>query len=383
MSISNEPAASRRFVAHPPFWGSKWASLTNPAWQKNPVGSYLIIVVAIIAFTAVFGGLYMAVQSSVMRHSGGFAAEMTDKLIRYGAVALLFGGVGGWYWWSQRSGHGNLVIDVTGDGMTVSKRPGDVYRFADATLGVWGVTGGMTMGTALHLRCGPRRFILGGRDFRAAAGTRLDAPDAGYGLPVDIDAWVTGAEFGEILAMAGRRGNHSLAVRPPDPGEPTRCLLFPSTLLVQQMGPFAMRRKQQLLRSVNQPRLAIDVDAEAMRVVDLDTNALVVASPLAQVSAVPETYRYRQGFGIGSLETGFASSLSTTPVMVVHVPGMQPLSIGCRDSTTGLNRRFSWPRDVHQRVNDPPDFSVSGADWLTLVEKFGLTPYLQRHDQQA
>jgi len=67
----------------------------------------------------------------------------------------------------------------------------------------------------------------------------------------------------------------------------------------------------------------------------------------------------------------------------LRFPGMQPLSVGCRDTVGGLEQRFSWPRDVRQRVNEPPDFEVSGADWLTLVEKFGLTPYLQRHDQQV
>jgi hypothetical protein len=53
---------TRQFVAHPPFWGSKFASITTPAWQNKPVRSYLIMVVGILAFCAVFGGLYMGVQ---------------------------------------------------------------------------------------------------------------------------------------------------------------------------------------------------------------------------------------------------------------------------------------------------------------------------------
>ncbi|MCX4095532.1 hypothetical protein [Nocardia sp. alder85J] len=35
------------------------------------------------------------------------------------------------------------------------------------------------------------------------------------------------------------------------------------------------------------------------------------------------------------------------------------------------------PRDVRQRVNEPPDFSVAAADWPTLVEKFGSTSQLE------
>jgi hypothetical protein len=393
MSISNEPAASRRFVAHPPFWGSKMASITTPAWQKNPMRSYLIMVVGILVFTAVAGGLYMAVESSVMRHSGAFATELMDKVLRYGAVALIFGGVSGWYWWSQRSGHGNIVIDVTRDGLTVSKRPGEVYPLGDAKLGAWGISGGMTMGTTLHLHCGGRRFVLGGRDFRAAPGTRLEAPDAGYGLPVDVDAWVPASDFGEILTMAGQQSSQvGLAAAPPAPGQPIRCLLFPSPLQIQQMGAFAMRRKQQVLQAAHQPRLAIDVDADAIRVVDPNTNALFTSARVAQVTATPETYQYRRGgLGFGSadqivgrmFELGVASSLSTTPVLVLGVPGGPPLTIGCRDTLGGLDMRFSWPRDVRQRVNEPPEFAVSGGDFLLLVEKFGLAPYLQRHDLQA
>jgi hypothetical protein len=94
MSIGNESGASRRFVAHPPFWGSKFASITTPAWQKYPVRSYLIMVVGILAFTAVLGGLYMGAQMFIYRSSGGSnaLAEVMDKVIRYGFVALLVGG---------------------------------------------------------------------------------------------------------------------------------------------------------------------------------------------------------------------------------------------------------------------------------------------------
>jgi hypothetical protein len=63
------------------------------------------------------------------------------------------------------------------------------------------------------------------------------------------------------------------------------------------------------------------------------------------------------------------------PVMVVRIPGLQerlqanrPLTISCRDT------RFSWCTQVPSEP--PPAFVVSGADWQTLVEKFGLAPYL-------
>jgi hypothetical protein len=242
------------------------------------------------------------------------------------------------------------------------------------------------MGAALHLHCGQRRFVLGGRDYRVAPGTRLEAPDAGYGLPVDVDAWVTDTEFGEVLTISGRQSSPSgLDARPLAAAGPTRCLLFPSSTLIQQMGPFAFRRRQQLLGSLNQPRLAIDVGADAIRVVDPNSNALLASAQVAQVTATPETYKYRHGWSASpdQIVSRMAANLATTPVMVLCIPGAQPLTIGCRDTIGGLDLRFSWPRDVRQRVNDPPDFSVSGGDFLLLVEKFGLAPYLIRHDQQV
>jgi hypothetical protein len=130
---------------------------------------------------------------------------------------------------------------------------------------------------------------------------------------------------------------------------------------MQQMGPFAFRafrRKQQLLQSVNQPRLAIDLNADTTRVVDPNSNALIATARVAQVTATPETYQYRYGFsGFGSpdkivgrmFERSMASSLSTTPVLVLCIPGGQPLTIGCRDTV-----------DVRQRVNEPPTFRSRG-----------------------
>ena len=39
MNLNDVPTGSRQFVAQPPFWGSKVASITTPAWQKNPTKS--------------------------------------------------------------------------------------------------------------------------------------------------------------------------------------------------------------------------------------------------------------------------------------------------------------------------------------------------------
>ena len=229
MNINEGPTASRQFVAQPPFWGSKVASKTTPAWQNNFGKSYALMVVGILAFSAVLGGLFLGVQS--LAEDG---SEPLQRAAGYGFQAvlllLLFGGVAAWTWWSRRE---KIVVSVTSDALTVNTRPGDVYAFGDAKLGTWAVIGGATMGAALHLHCGSRRFVLGGRDRRIAAGTRLDAPDAGYGLPVDIDAWLSAPEFEQILTMVGRTSG--LDVSPPAPGGPTRCLLFPNSLLIQEM----------------------------------------------------------------------------------------------------------------------------------------------------
>jgi hypothetical protein len=259
MNVNDRPAASRQFVAQPPFWGSKVASKTTPAWQTNPTKSYAFMVVGVLAFSVVLGGLYVGMQSL----SDGRAEWMQyfdGRAFQYILLLLLFAGVYGWYWWSRRR---KIIVFVTNDDLSVSTRPGEVYSFSDAKLGTWGVTGGATMGMALHLQCGQHRFILGGRDSRIASGTRLEAPDAGYGLPVDVDAWVSAAEFDEILAMVSPRSG--LDVRPPAPGQLTRCLLFPNSLVIQEMGAFAVRKKQEFLKSAGQPRLAIDLGADGIR----------------------------------------------------------------------------------------------------------------------
>jgi hypothetical protein len=94
-----------------------------------------------------------------------------------------------------------ILIWVTADGLTVKQRPGDVYSFSDATLGSWGVSGDMLRpsGTALHLRSGPHRFILGGRNHRITPGTRLDAPPTR-----SVDAAVQASDFDELLTLVGR-----------------------------------------------------------------------------------------------------------------------------------------------------------------------------------
>jgi hypothetical protein len=374
MTVDDRSAVSRRFTARAPFWGSKVAAKTTPAYQNSFGKSHLVTVVAIFALTAVLGGMYVGLHLLP-----GEIAETVAQNLRYILLVVLVGGVGIWYWWQRRR---RLLIDVTSDALTVSTRPGDVYSFNEAKLGTWGITGGMTMGSALHLQCGPRRFVLGGQDFRVPAGIPVSAADVGYGLPVDVDARLSASDFEQILDIAGLRDRpdvrRSASGEPPAPAEPARCLLFTNPLLVQEIGVLAFGKRHRFMQSLHQPRLAIDVVPHAIRVVDPNNNALIASASASQVTATPVTYRppHWQLFTGNAIAHFIFRYLSMSPGLVISVPGMQPLTIGCRDAAGGgLERRFSWPSNVPtERAR--ADYEVSGADWQTLVATFGLTPRL-------
>ena len=328
MTVNEESAASRQFVASAPFLASKWTGKRG----------YIYLFWGLAAYSTL-----------------NFV--VAPKLVLGAALVFILVGLVAYFWWYSRR---KILICVTSDGLTVNRRPGDVFSLVDAQLGVWG------MGAALHLRCGPRRIVLGGRDHRIANGTPLEAP------PVDkVDAWLRASDFDELLTMVGHRSGSD--VRQPAPGEPTppreatRCLLLnnPSgrMMLRGEGGP--------------RPALALDVGKDAIQVVDPNTSALMASAQLAQVTATPAKYD-------GPSET--ERSTRTTAVLVVVVPGLQRLTIGSTTfaghSFLGLPpHRFSWRGKVRKAKR--PAYLVMDADWLTLVEKFGLAPYLEDHAKQG
>jgi hypothetical protein len=251
-----------------------------------------------------------------------------------------------------------FVICVTTHGLTVDLCPGDVFAFRDAQLGLW-VHGSMTMGTALHLQCGAHRLVIGGRDYRVATNPELGA------APVDrVDGWMWASDFYALLTVIGSRSG--VDVRGAAPGEPTRCWLV-SISAMMHTSP------SDTLAFNFTPSLAIDVGNDAIWVMDLTTNALVASAWLAQVTATPSQRNYRG-----------APYSRVAPILVVCVPGMQPLSIGCLDR--GANGpqssyrpegqyRFSWRAAPTEKAE--PAYWASGADWLTLVAKLGLAPHLK------
>jgi hypothetical protein len=278
-----------------------------------------------------------------------------------------------------------ILICVTSDGLTVDKRPGDVFSLSDAMLGLWSPEfyGGTTMGTALHLRCenpaqgasrsykarlsslfeGDRHsFVLGGQDHRIGSRTRLQAQ-----LKRHVDAWLWASDFDELLTVVSRRSG--LDIRRPAPGEPIRCHLIPLDTGRERA-----------------PHWALDLGKDEMWVIDPYTNALIASAWCAQVTAIPAKYRDNGSEN----ERGW-----TSPVLIMHVPGLQPLTIRPvtirpPDWFWGLRHtRFSWrgklpPAKHPSAVNmkGGPAYGVTDKDWLTLVEKFGLTQYLEEHDKQ-
>jgi DNA-binding beta-propeller fold protein YncE len=274
-----------------------------------------------------------------------------------------------------------VLVDVGSGGLTVSTKPGDVFSFGDAQLGRWTLEGygAVTKGTALHLRSGGRdRFVLGGRDHRIANETPLEAP------PVDsVDASMSASEFDEFLTMVG--GPRRPDVHAPTPGQPTRCLLTPNPARMFSSSIFGMFKNTAtaLRMNANPPKssVAIDVGEDAISVIDLTSNARIASAPLEKVTATPAA----------STRSVPRMGVLTMAVLVVRVPDSEPLTIGCPDwagppeSTwsggTKLAYRFAWRGQVP--AEDEPAFVISDADWLTLVEKFGLAPRLEDRATQG
>jgi hypothetical protein len=337
----NDRSASREFVAFsPPMSSQMNAFVIGKGGRGLQAAGIALILVMVVSF--------------VTRRSQG----MTIAVV--GLVGLSIFGLAGtaYVWWRSRQ---KVLIGVTSEGLTLNQRAGHAFSFADMKLSPW-----VTMGVALHLQRGSRRCVLGARDRRIAPTTRLDEP------PVQtVDAWLWAADFDELLAI-GCPGR-GVDLRGPALGEPTRCLLFPNPYLAEEVGSFAFRRQHRLQRSLSTPSLVLDLDNDAMQVIDPHRDAPSLSASGAEVTATPATFQPDSVTSDGS-----TYDYPAPPGLVVGAPGVQPLTIGCLD-LVGSEFRFSWRGEV-SRANQRPAYVVSAADWLALVTKFGLAPQL--HDSQ-
>ena len=154
--------------------------------------------------------------------------------------------------------------------------------------------------------------------------------------------------------------------RPAAPGEAIRCVMF------------------ELVPGLKTWVVAIDIEQDVIRVrqsarrtgfriprFDPEKSSLIASAWRTQVTATPAAFIATAKRGIGR----------TMPVLIVRVPGLQPLTIGCdenigfRWSTSASSLRFWWRGNVPWVTT--PVYRTLGGDWLTLVENFGLAPYLE------
>lgn len=354
------------------------AFVAAPTTKQMMKHTYVFIAAAI----ALVGGLEAVaflvgavVGSETVMQLGGGVAFFSFLLLTMPAYAAFH----------RRMNRARLVdVRFGDDGVRIGTRPDDVFPCSETELGRWTVAGypALTKGTVLHLRCGRHRFLLGGRDHRAAAGIALHA------RPVDgVDAWMWAADFDEVLAAlgSGRYGQYSQGITaeprelPELPEPSTRCLLVPNPMRLVSSSVLGMFKNTATALRLNanppQPSVALDVGDDSVAVIDLKTDACTASAPLERVSATPAA----------STRSMPRSGPQTTPVLVVTVPDAQPMTIGCPDLAgppqvswrggTSLTPRFRWRRSVP--AEREPEFVVSDIDWLTLVGKLGLTADLE------
>jgi hypothetical protein len=263
------------------------------------------------------------------------------------AVLLIASVILGVYflWRSRRK----YILTVNGDELTIAPR-NELYSLADAQLGIW-----PNIGVALHLHSGGRRFVLGGRDRQIGPATPLDAE------PIQVvDARLPATDFDELLRLGGRA-----AARGPAPGEPIRCILFNNSQTTVNSGAFAVRKNQRLVNSLGREQLYIDVDNDTIRIIDPESHLVDATAPVSRITATPLSYDTHDS------ESGRTTK---TPAMTISVPGVPTFTVGGSYLRVS-GRRFTWSGQV-RIVNDPPTYLLSAADWLTLVEKFGLAANL-------
>ena len=299
-----------------------------------------------VAAVVIYGGFYLFEHAPA-----GWSQSATATVV---AIAVVVGVLGYLGWYNTRE----ILIRVTADGLSVDRWRCDISSFSDARIGLW-AWGNRTMGTALHLRSGPRRIVVAGRDHRLGAQTPAVEPPVSY-----VDAWLWASEFDELLNAVSRRTG--MDVHRPAPGEEIRCLLFPNVEATNH-GAWRLVKNVRLVNTAWKPRLVVDVGDDEIRVLDPNSTVPVATARLAQVRAAPARHNcWRKGCHESS-------------VLVLRFPDIQPLTIRCRDAAKygqSYNYpRFSWRGKVQERVKTPADYSVSSMDWLTLVEKFGLAPY--------
>ena len=140
--------------------------------------------------------------------------------------------------------------------------------------------------------------------------------------------------------------------------QPIRCELVPVPPLVEYG----------LLRSKVKPTpppLVLDLGInDTVRLSDANTNALIASDRLADVTATPAKWRRPSDEN---------NSSYTQPLLIVDVPGLQPLRIGARSSGSGWGSpyfRYAWSGWVGDA--EQPAYKVAEEEWLTLAEKFGL-----------
>jgi hypothetical protein len=147
--------------------------------------------------------------------------------------------------------------------------------------------------------------------------------------------------------------------------EPMRFVLRSFPTVADSKGAFRITN--------GRPKLALVSDAEAIWMFDPQSDVVKASGWLAQVTATPAN---------GDPLSRWSSM--KVPVLVLGIPSVQRLAIGCIDLPANLVRhvgryRFTWRGEV-QREDKAPAYWVTGSEWRALVVKFGLLPQMDDTD---
>jgi uncharacterized membrane protein len=180
---------------HPPQAG--------PLSNSDPTGRRFVVRAVSKAWAryCVIGFMFLALGVFVKFFSTKFQSS-SHGMVMLLVFCVIFSLVGRWVFVGRK-----VVIRVTTDGLTVSKRPGDVFSFRDAELGQCGsgrwTRGGPHVGRALFLTSGPHRFVLADAgNVQSASEVPIEGPQVTYR---DIDAWTRSTAFDELLAIVGAK----------------------------------------------------------------------------------------------------------------------------------------------------------------------------------